>query len=95
MGRRGRLCVTPSGETEYGIALPMIGLGARLRYQGSPSSGVALPEGARARASVNDEALPAIELADLVACQAHLHGVGLELCVHCLRVVAYDVLCLG
>lgn len=27
MGRRGRLCVTPSGETEYGIALPMIGLG--------------------------------------------------------------------
>lgn len=29
--RRGPLCLTPSAETEYGIALPIIGLGATLR----------------------------------------------------------------
>ena len=29
--RRGPLCLTPSAQTEYGTALPMIGLGATLR----------------------------------------------------------------
>lgn len=29
--RRGPLCLTPSAESEYGITLPMIGLGATLR----------------------------------------------------------------